>query len=452
MDNGVIFQTISGKTYAYITENNHIVTLDKKWINSLDPYNLEAQVFDALFEAGEFKKSTPHQVIWPMSDANYKNEVQNNLQAVVLEITQECTLRCEYCIYSGNYSGNRTHSNVHMSKSTVKKALDFYRRHSINQQTAKISLYGGEALIRFDVVQFAVSYAKKIFHDKELSISLSSNGTTLTNSVIEWLDENPEVSINITINGFSHDKYRKFPNGTGSINIIMRNLYNIKKKYPELWKRVNFLANIVTTQELLELKKFYQEEIGKPPLLITGILEEGGNEIIQKIVNVKDDSNSRQTAKAIYIQTLDDYLKPYFYEDVFTICTRPIGMLPSIYQNASCCMPFTESLFISASGALGLCEKVTLFDGCGDLNLDINFECAFNLLNSAKKIFNTKCNTCWCHRLCDVCFKDFSITSNGTVELPASFCERQKKHLIHSLELFCELAEKNPHAISLMQN
>ena len=46
-----------------------------------------------------------------------------------MQVTQNCNLRCKYCVYSGSYS-NRVHSNKRMSFETAKSAIDFLYAHS----------------------------------------------------------------------------------------------------------------------------------------------------------------------------------------------------------------------------------------------------------------------------------------------------------------------------------
>lgn len=92
------------------------------------------------------------------------------------------------------------------------------------------------------------------------------------------MDENEDVSVTVTLNGLPHDKYRKFPSGKGSLDAIGRNLSKIRKHCPGLWKRIGFIANVAPLKELLGLRAYYMEHIGKPPLLVTGILAYGCNE------------------------------------------------------------------------------------------------------------------------------------------------------------------------------
>ena len=48
-----------------------------------------------------------------------KYYADRHMQYMTLQITQNCNLRCEYCIYSGAYDHQRTHSSKRMSLDTT---------------------------------------------------------------------------------------------------------------------------------------------------------------------------------------------------------------------------------------------------------------------------------------------------------------------------------------------
>ena len=60
---------------------------------------------------------------------------------LILQVTQNCNLRCSYCAYSGQYY-NRSHSNKTMSFQIAKQAVDFLFRHSIERPEITIGFMG----------------------------------------------------------------------------------------------------------------------------------------------------------------------------------------------------------------------------------------------------------------------------------------------------------------------
>ena len=62
------------------------------------------------------------------------------LSQLILQVTQQCNLRCEYCAYSGIYEGNRTHANKNMDFETAKQAIDFFLAHSTENAESIVAI------------------------------------------------------------------------------------------------------------------------------------------------------------------------------------------------------------------------------------------------------------------------------------------------------------------------
>lgn len=60
-----------------------------------------------------------------------KYHIENNLSSIILQVTQNCNLRCDYCIYSGSYS-NRVHTNKRMNIDVAKEVLTIWLRILVN--------------------------------------------------------------------------------------------------------------------------------------------------------------------------------------------------------------------------------------------------------------------------------------------------------------------------------
>lgn len=78
-----------------------------------------------------------------------ENSLDHAMQAVTLEITERCNLRCDYCIYNENDSDFRQFGSTDISPDTIKTALDFFFARCGKE--FNVGFYGGEPLIRFDL-------------------------------------------------------------------------------------------------------------------------------------------------------------------------------------------------------------------------------------------------------------------------------------------------------------
>ncbi|MCI6435581.1 MAG: radical SAM protein [Clostridiales bacterium] len=439
-----IFSSSSGQWYVYITQTNEILSVDKDWFDSLDEYTRELVVLDELTKAGLLSDQIPDQIQWGRSKEEYQRQIAKRIPALTLEMTQQCSLRCSYCIYSGNYDGVRVHQPCDMDLSLITGAIDYFAEHNADCPTADISFYGGEALLQFDKIRYAVEYAREKIRHKPLRFHVSTNGTTLTSPVQQWLSQNEDVTVAITLNGPTHDVYRKFPSGAGSLDVITQHLQEIRENYANVWDRIDFLANISSYSELLALRKYYLENVGKPPLLISGIEKEGGNDFIQTIIGEGFQNGAEQkVSQNLFISRYDEYLKPFYQANVESMSTRSMGNWTDC-AIAPCCIPFTHNLFVSAKGELSFCERTTPKQEYGNVVDGISTTAVEKAMDQAMSVFNSKCRLCWAQRLCDVCYQYIREDSSGVAYISESFCEQAKCGIIKDLILFCDISEENP--------
>lgn len=82
---------------------------------------------------------------------------KHNLNTLTLQVTQNCNLRCKYCVYSGSYI-NRVHTNKRMNWNTAKKAIDFLQSHSECSSQVAFGFYGGEPLLEFELIKKCVAW------------------------------------------------------------------------------------------------------------------------------------------------------------------------------------------------------------------------------------------------------------------------------------------------------
>jgi uncharacterized protein len=64
--------------------------------------------------------------------------IVDGLQNVTLEVTEQCNLRCKYCIYQENHTEYREFGNRTMQWETAKAAIDYLRAHSGHTETPHI--------------------------------------------------------------------------------------------------------------------------------------------------------------------------------------------------------------------------------------------------------------------------------------------------------------------------
>ena len=95
-----------------------------------------------------------YEIKYPQSEL-IEDILKNCMRTITLQVTQNCNLRCKYCVYSGSYE-NRTHSNKRMNFETAKKAIDFLYEHSSLSESVGVGFYGGEPLLEIELLKKCV--------------------------------------------------------------------------------------------------------------------------------------------------------------------------------------------------------------------------------------------------------------------------------------------------------
>ncbi len=139
-----------------------------------------------------------------------------------LHITNACNLRCHYCYVSK--------SPDHMEQETARRAVDAVIRSAVRHTYGSVHLKyaGGEATLQMPQVMATHDYAQRLAqeHHLRLSASLLSNGTIMTQRMIEQLKER-HIRVMISLDGIgtAHDQQRPYLDGAkGSFAMVNRTI------------------------------------------------------------------------------------------------------------------------------------------------------------------------------------------------------------------------------------
>ncbi len=156
------------------------------------------------------------------------------IKDITFVVTEDCNLRCTYC-----YEHNKN-SKKRMTKDIAKKAVDMIFNeqskprgkfiNSYNTIGVVLEFVGGEPFLEIELIDYIVEYfrykAVSLNHRWALNymISFSTNGVLYNDPrVQDFLRRNDgRVSLSISIDGNKelHDSCRKFPDGTGSYDVV----------------------------------------------------------------------------------------------------------------------------------------------------------------------------------------------------------------------------------------
>lgn len=155
--------------------------------------------------------------------------MSNFVTSITLDLTEQCDLRCTYCFTSGKTT-NR------MSFETAKKAILwlFSKEVSGDEKNIKITFWGGEPLLEFELIKQIVTFVRSIEEDygKKVKFNMTTNGMNLTEEVIKYLMLH-NIGYMISVDGFGErNRYRKTINGDNSFEQVLEKLKLSKSLYP----------------------------------------------------------------------------------------------------------------------------------------------------------------------------------------------------------------------------
>ena len=294
----------------------------------------------------------------------------SHISTFIIDVTNECNLRCKYCCFSGNYPGMRTHSASFMDGATLEAALEFILNHADPEEALNVSFFGGEALLRLETIVRAIEYLQLKFGDR-VTFDISTNGTTLDAATITRICGLRNVNISVSLDGCReiHDRNRINAAGKGSYDTVIENLRIFRNSYPEEYdKRVRLLITAESLEDIRtmnlnfrELKKF----IGHRPLFISHVYTNfSQGKLYQESAEEKkaflEEAYARKTAgtEDLYTIVLDDLLKK---------TRRNFAVGDNKLIPLHTCLDDMYSIHIDVDGKLFPCEKFAAEPSIGNV-------------------------------------------------------------------------------------
>lgn len=332
-------------------------------------------------------------------------------EILVLELTQQCNFRCEYCIYSGAYIFERQHNETTMSMEIIDKVISSFFVNSVDPPKY-VSFYGGEPLLCFDLIKYIVTTLHNLGFDP--IYSMTTNGTLMNEAIIEFIIEH-KFNVSVSYDGINHDKYRKTLAGQVTSDKIINMLKIIMDKdYSFFRDNMRISLTLSPPYGLYENAVF----INSHPIL--SLLQVGVSSVNSENNTFMDKFNLKEEEeklKAEFCLLADEYIDPLFNDKPFhkalfnkhlqRVEMREMSLQDKAYPPGNCDIG-NHRLFISATGEKFICERVGNFGILGHINNEIKQIGQYNeVLKEYKRIVEGTCENCILVRLCDYCISAF---------------------------------------------
>lgn len=361
-----------------------------------------------------------------------------DLDMFILGITEQCNLRCTYCCYSGEYANNRSHSTHSMTRSDIDDIFNFISGLS-SKRAFRIAFYGGEPLMHYNLVQYAIEKASKLWNG-EVTFSITTNATLLTKDKIDWLIAH-HIKLEISIDGTAkfHDKCRIDSAGNGSYSRMYHALSYIFQEYPDYIPNLQLLMTLPTFDVLPSIAEEWNNDVilkHIAPTHITAVAPNFSKGVFRKEFDL---------LKVQYLKLLDLYeqhqdwlvLKTFFNECIAYWKDRPIVDAGNSVP-MSTCMPRNNKLFIDTNKQIAVCEKISDNFRIGTVDEGVDW----NEANEQVKMYYNKrvhrCVHCPAIRMCDLCLTAIEFNEEQWDVL----CHNERVYARLYMLMFCEMAER----------
>lgn len=451
---------VADEYFLYDVNRNNILQIEKsayEYFKSGEydcPDGHVQTIIERLKDRGYLSCARIEKIEHPMSTLIH-SYLSCKLQSICLQVTQDCNLRCKYCVYSGGYS-NRTHNKKEMDFDTAKNAVDFLIAHSMESDTVCIGFYGGEPLLNFDVIKKTVQYVTGRYPGKEYYFALTTNGTVFTDESLAFL-EKYKFAITISIDGSRemHNANRKFKNsGAGSFDKVMGYIRKIREQYQGVSEGLMFSVVLSVSSDYMGCHEFFADtDIMKDTELAVSTVssryaghkysaQREANIIAQRyeifkcililIGKLEEDSCSNMV-KNYYYKLKEHYKQFYITENEVEPVTHPSGP----------CIPGAFRLFVNSDGNFYPCEKVSELSEIariGSLQKGFNFSNIDTILNVGR-LGSDMCKNCWAYRYCKLCVSAIDDLTHLSIEKKKECCEKIKKEVEMMMQEYCFISK-----------
>lgn len=407
-------------------------------------------------------------------DDALKKMLYSEARQLVLEVTEKCNFKCKYCIYNEEFDGDRNFGNRDMSFETAKLSVDYIIQHS--KKKVAVTFYGGEPLIKFDLIKATIDYALISGKNKDLTFSLTSNMTLMTEEMAEYFSTVPGLSIVVSLDGPKeiHNAARVYRSNLGTFDDTIKGLKVISGYFKKMGKElmINAVLTPPYTYEKIEtINNFFESLTFLPEGTEVRITypTEGTFKYSKAKLN---EFNSNP--KYEFYDTIDPLLKWQVHKAKKYISDKSrtdiysktiIELLASVnndmqvnvpdpnYRLNSCCIPGGRKLYVKADGNILVCEKIGESPIIGNIHSGLDIEC---IKKKYIKEYVEKslpdCSNCWAVNICPSCYC-FCYNKEG-IDLTEKkrYCDSLLAYLQTRYRIFYSFLEEQPELMDVIKD
>jgi len=367
------------------------------------------------------------------------------LQALVLNITNQCNLACTYCYeFGADKIATPDGKPKYMTLETATASVDFLLAQSAGRQAVHITFFGGETLMNFKLLRQVVDYAREQagMQGRGIGFSLTTNGTLLTDEIIEFLASN-DIGVTVSMDGPPdlQDKRRVDKRGRGTYRIIEPRLRKLIARHTTR----AITARVTLTDGVTDVVRIYRhlkddlgfDEIGFAPVTNSG----------DQDYAIGDSGMDGVLAE--FHQLADEWLEFALrgQRHGFSNVSETIGELIQGVNKSHPCGAGLGLMGVSPSGDLSPCHRFTDADthSLGHVSSGVDSKKRDDFLTRGHVSAKYECQTCWARPLCaGGCHHEAFVRYGDTGHANLHYCDWIRQWTDTCLRIYGAVAAQNP--------
>lgn len=367
------------------------------------------------------------------------------LQALVLNVTNQCNLACTYCYeFGADKIATPAGKPKYMTVETARSSVDFLLASAGHREAVHITFFGGETLMNFRLLRDVVLYADEAAAaaGKRITYSLTTNATLLTDEIIQFLSDHA-VGVTVSMDGPAElqDARRVYKNGKGSYAVMEPRLRKLiaGHKTRAVTARVTLSAGVTDVRRIYNHLKhdIGFHEVGFAPVTSADEREYSLN------------GDAMAGVLADFEALADEWLAYALQGKVhgFTNVSETLSELISGANKSHPCGAGLGLLGVSPSGDLSPCHRFTDADThtLGHISTGLDQTKREDFLTRGHVAAKYECTTCWARPLCaGGCHHEAFVRYGDTGHANLHYCDWIRQWTDRCLQIYGTLAQKNP--------
>jgi uncharacterized protein len=375
------------------------------------------------------------------------------LQTLVLNLTNQCNLSCQYCYeFGADKVATPDGKPKFMDFETAQASVDFLLRQSAGRRAVHITFFGGETLMNFPLLKEVVGYANEraAAQGRSIDFSLTTNATLLTPVIIEFLSEN-RIGVTVSMDGPAdlHDQLRVFANGRGSYDIIQPRVRALIENH----RTRPITARVTLTSGVADVVRIFRHlkndlgfhEVGFAPVTTSP----------NRLYAIND--NGMDQVLAQFQILADEYLE-YALRGQMHGFSNVSDTLSELYQGVNKSHPCGAALGlvgVGPSGDIAPCHRFVDSDthALGHISAGIDRQKQKDFLQRGHINSKYDCHTCWARPLCaGGCHHEAYVRYGDTGHPNLHYCDWIREWTDTCLRIYGVISIHNPQFFGVFAN